>query len=125
MRDYTTLLETTRDQFDIVVDKAYEDGIHPRDCFDDSIDPETNKPYFDIDQMCRDIDDGDLDWFFLRTRVFYKGVELAEEFLGGCMYKDAIDVLTDGTAEDQIEQALYSAKNEAKILKDMFASLEV
>ena len=113
-RYYDTIGEFERDGFDIIVDKSWED-LHPRDCFDDSV--------TDIKELCKDIDSGELDWFMLRVRVMVEGLELAEEYLGGCLYKDAREVLTDGTADDLIDQALDSAKPKIYRLKQKFAEL--
>ena len=113
-RYYDTIAEFERNGFDIIVDKTWED-LHPRDCFDDSV--------TDIKELCKDIDSGNLDWFMLRVRVFVEGLELAEEYLGGCLYKDAREVLTDGTADDIIDQALSNAKPKIYRLSKKFAEL--
>ena len=100
-RYYDTIAEFERDGFEIIVDKSYED-LHPRDCFDDSC--------YDIDQLCKDIDSGRYEWFMLRVRALVDGHELGSAYLGGCLYEDAREVLSDGTAEDQIYMALEEAK---------------
>ena len=105
MRHYENLATYDRNGFTVIVDKTWED-IHPGDCFDDSC--------YDIQDMCRRIDSGDLDWFMLRVRVLIDDVELSSEYLGGCMYEDARDVLTDGTAEDLIYTAIEDAKTKAR-----------
>ena len=46
----------------------------------------------------------------LRVRVCVEGHELGSSYLGGCLYSDAREVLSDGTAEDQIFMALEEAK---------------
>ena len=114
MRHYDTLLDEKRGPFQIIVDKTWED-LSPRDMFEDD----------DIDEICRKIDNYTYDWFMLRTRVLYEGVELAAEYLGGCLYEDAREVLTDGLAEDQIYQALINAKKELSDMKAKFASVDV
>jgi hypothetical protein len=48
---------------------------------------------------------------------------LAEEFLGGCLYKDAREVLTDGTAEDLIGIALEQAEARVYHLSRKFTEL--
>jgi hypothetical protein len=116
MRYYDTLLETQRGPYTVIVDKTYED-LHPRDCFDDTV--------TDIDEIIKDIDRGHLEWFMLRTRVFYEGVELSSEYLGGMLYEDPTECLTDGSAEDQICMALESAKKTAIEYKQKFAALDV
>jgi len=100
-RYYDELARYEREGFEIIVDKTYED-LHPRDSFDDSC--------YDIDQLCKDIDSGRYEWFMLRVRALVDGHELGSAYLGGCLYEDAREVLSDGTAEDQIYMALEEAK---------------
>jgi hypothetical protein len=114
MRYYDTLAEYEREGYTIIVDKSYED-LDPKDCFDDEC--------FDLKEMYRDIECGNLDWFMLRVRVMVEGLELSSEYLGGCLYKDAREVLTDGTAEDIIDQALESAKKQVYRLSRVFGGL--
>jgi hypothetical protein len=101
-----------RDGFEIIVDKTWED-IPLGDLFDTSIDPDTGKPYYDIEQMARDIDRGNLDYFMLRVRALVDGHELGSSYVGGFLYEDASEVLRDGTAEDMIWEAVAEAKKEA------------
>jgi hypothetical protein len=123
-RHYDTLLETLRGPFDVIVDKTWED-LDPADCFDTSIDPDTGKPYFDMDEIYSDINTGNLDWFMLRCRVFFDGVELASDYIGGLLYKDAREVLTDGVAEDMIYTTIEAAKKEALNMKKRFQELVI
>jgi hypothetical protein len=113
-RYYDTLAVYERNGFDIIVDKSYED-LDPKDCFDDT--------QFDIAEMQHNIEHGNLDWFMLRVRVMVENIELSSEFLGGCLYKDASEVLTDGTAEDLIDQALVTAKKDVYRLYKKFQDL--
>jgi hypothetical protein len=115
MRDYITLAELDREGFNVIVDKTWED-LHPQDSFDTSTDPDTGLPYYDIEDMCRKIDRGDLDWFMLRVRVMHEDVELAVNYVGGFLYEDATEVLRDGTAEDMIWEAVEEAKKRVPIL---------
>ncbi len=101
MKYYDELARFERDGFEVIVDKTWED-ISLRDCFDDSC--------YDIRDMERKVDSGDLDWFMLRVRAFVEGNELGSAYLGGCLYEDARECLTDGTAEDIIYEALEEAK---------------
>ena len=112
MRHYDTLLETTRGPFKIIVDKTWED-LNPRDMFEEE----------DCDEICRKIDDCTYDWFMLRTRIFWENVELAAEYLGGCLYEDAREVLTDGVAEDQIWTALQHARVELAALREKIQNI--
>ena len=111
-RYYETIAEFERDGFDIIVDKTYED-MHPYDCFESN----------DIDEISRKIDNGTYDWFMLRVRVMVEGLELGSAYLGGCLYEDAREVLTDGIAEDFIAEAMKEAKTKVYALSKKFAEL--
>jgi hypothetical protein len=112
MRYYDTLLDEVRGPFQIIVDKTWED-IPLADLFDTSIDPDTGRPYYDVAEMARQIDRGDLDYFMLRVRVLFEGHELAADYVGGFLYEDAREVLRDGTAEDMISSTIEQAKESA------------
>jgi hypothetical protein len=114
MRHYEELASYERNGFDVIVDKSYED-LDPKDCFDDSC--------FDLKDMYSDIESGNLDWFMLRVRVMVENIELSSQFLGGCLYKDAREVLTDGTAEDLIAEALVEAKRDVYRLYKKFQDI--
>jgi hypothetical protein len=121
MRYYDELATYERDGFTVIVDKSYED-LNLDQCFDDSLD-ENGVPLFDLKEMARDIDSGNLDWFMLRVRVMVESLEMGSHYLGGCLYRDAREVLTDGTAEDCIGEALAEAKREVYKYKQKFAEL--
>lgn len=114
MRHYEELAKYHRDGFDIVVDKTWED-IDPRGQFD----------LPDVEEILMKIDEGTYDWFMLRVRVFFDAHEMGSHYLGGCLYEDARDVLTDGTAEDCISQAMDEAKQEIVRLREKLADLVV
>jgi hypothetical protein len=114
MRDYEQLAVFERNGFDVIVDKTYED-MHPNDCFDDSVS--------DVKELCRKIDNYELDWFLLRVRVMFEGLELGASYLGGCLYESAKEVLSDGTAEDLIGEAMKEAKIRVVRLKGQFAMM--
>lgn len=114
MRYYDELATYERNGFDIIVDKTWED-IALRDCFDDTC--------FDIKDMEDKVNSGNLDWFMLRVRVMVEGHELASEYLGGMLYEDARECLTDGSAEDLIATALESAKTQVYKLYKKLAEL--
>lgn len=115
-RYYDELASLDREGFFVIVDKTWDD-VAIRDCFDDSC--------HDIAELERKVNDGVYDWFMLRVRCLVDGHELGSAYLGGCMYEDAHEVLTDGTAEDLIEQALIEARSEARRLKERLNELEV
>ena len=107
MRYYDTLAEYEREGFKIIVDKSYED-LNPRDCFDESC--------TDIEEIIKDIERGHLDWFMLRVRALVDGHELGSAYLGGMLYEDPTECLTDGSAEDMICEAIAEARKEAQRL---------
>ena len=112
MQYYDELAQYERDGFTIIVDKTYED-IDPRGQFDTD----------DIEEIIKDIDRGHLEWFMLRVRVLVEGLELSCEHLGGCLYEDPREILTDGTAEDIIDTAMTDAKKQVYRLSKVFAGL--
>lgn len=114
-RHYDELATYQREGFEVIVDKTWED-IPLADLFDTSIDPDTGKPYFDVEDMARRIDRCELDYFMLRVRVLLQGHELGSSYVGGFLYEDASEVLRDGTAEDMIWEAMREAKEEARKL---------
>ena len=107
MRYYDTLAEYDRNGFNVVVDKTWEE-IDVGSCFDDTC--------YDIQDMRDKINSGELDWFMLRVRVFVDDIELSSEYLGGMLYEDPRECLTDGSAEDMIYEAIAEAKQEARRL---------
>ena len=111
-RYYDTIAQFERDGFDIIVDKTYED-INPRDHFEDD----------NMDEIIRKIDNGTYEWFMLRVRVLVEGLELGSAYLGGCLYEDPREVLTDGIAEDFIAEAMKEARPKVYALKQRFAEL--
>ena len=113
-RYYDTLAEFSREGYDIIVDKTHED-IDPRDSFDDTV--------TDINEIIKDIDRGHLEWFMLRVRVLVEGLELGSAYLGGCLYEDPREILTDGTAEDFIAEAMVEAKSKVYRLSRVFGGL--
>ena len=122
MRYWDTLLQEQRGLLEVIVDKSWED-LDVADCFDDSEDPDTGLPYYDIKQMRNDIDSGKLDWFMLRARVFVEGLEVGSSIVGGFLYEDASEVLRDGMAEDLIYQAIEEAKPKFYRLSRVFGGL--
>ena len=112
MQYYDELATYERDGFTVIVDKTHED-INPSHCFEAD----------DVDEILKDIDRGHLEWFMLRVRVLVEGLELSSEYLGGCLYEEPKEILTDGTAEDIIDTAMTDAKKQVYRLSKVFAGL--
>jgi hypothetical protein len=124
MRDWTELLREQRMGFEVIVDKTWED-IPLDHLFDTSIDPDTGKPYYDVKDMARKIDRGDLDYFMLRARVLLDGHEMGQHIVGGFLYEDARETLKDGMAEDLIYQAMHEAKTEVLRLRERLTTVDL
>lgn len=116
MRHYDEIATFMRDGFEVIVDKTYED-IDPWDqlseCFDDK------------KQLYADIDSGKYEWFMLRVRVMFDGHELGSHYLGGCLYEKPEDVMSDGTVEDCLIEAMAEARREALRLKQALVELDL
>lgn len=114
MRYWDELLREQRGNLEVIVDKSWED-CPIRDLFDDSC--------YDIKKLEEQVNSGELDWFMLRARVFVEGLEVGSSIVGGFMYKDAREVVQDGTAEDLIYSAIEEAKPQFYRLSRTFAAL--
>jgi hypothetical protein len=114
MRHYDELATYERNGFEIIVDKTWED-IDPRSQFDEA----------DLGDIIEKINDGTYEWFMLRVRVMFDAHEMGSHYLGGCCYEDSRDVLTDGTAEDCIAEALHEAKGEVQRMAGKLWALQM
>ena len=114
MRDYTEIAVIERNGFDIIVDRTWED-IDPRGQFEEC----------DVDDICAKINDGTYEWFMLRVRVLLDGHVFATEYLGGCLYEDPKDVMTDGVADDMIFSALVEAGQEIGRLREKLMAIDL
>jgi hypothetical protein len=104
-----------KDGFEIIVDRTYED-CDPGDYFDDTVE--------DIEEIRRKIDRCEYTWFCLRVRALFEGHQLGCAYLGGCLYENPDEVLTDGVADEFVEEALYEAKENAKKLLESLTKLK-
>ena len=87
MSDFYIVDEFKDKVFDVKVGYFYED-LHPKDLFDNSINPDTNKPYYDTDEMAKRIDEHQDAWFGFVCKYFYRDHEIGYANLGGLYYKD-------------------------------------
>ena len=120
MQHWEKLAEIDRDGFRVIIDKTWED-THPSDIFEDG----PGWGFESIADLCEKIDQNLFDWFCLRVRVMCEDVELGSNHLGCCLYEDAREVLTDGTAEDSIDQAMAEAKDRLTELAQKFTMLAI
>ena len=113
-KHYDELATYERDGFLVFVDKTWEE-IPLSHSFDDEC--------YDIAELERKVERCELDWFMLRVRVMLDGHEFGSHYLGGCLYEDAREVLTDGTAEDCISEAMHEAKQEVLRMRNKLETL--
>ena len=86
MNHYELIHEEQSEGFTIRFYAAPED-MHPRDMFDETVE--------DIPQLCRDIDSGRFAWFTAKVTASKNGIELASDYLGGCLYDNVIDFVSE------------------------------
>jgi hypothetical protein len=86
---------------------THED-LHPSDLFDDTVD--------DINEICRKIDNGTYTWFIARVEAYKHGILLGTSYIGGNLYEDVKEFISDGYYEDMMHEAM----NEAKKNLEMF-----
>ncbi len=92
-------------QFDGFIVRFYAtpEDLPPHDLFDPTVD--------DIDQICRDIDSGSLQWFCAKVTASKNGIELAADYLGGCLYRNLWDFVSDNDYyADMRERVIAEAK---------------
>jgi hypothetical protein len=93
-----TIRTFTREGFDIRF-AVFPEMVHPNDHFDD--DGET----------ARRIAAGDYEWFVAMVTASKNGVELAEEYLGGCCYSTFEEFMEEGGYfDDMVAEAISVAK---------------
>ena len=108
---YEKLHSEYRAGYVIIVDKTND---YDMSVFDER--PHMNK-------IRDDIMNGKLEYFCLRVRVLVEGFELSSEHLGGCVYADPKTILTNGTSERLIADAMNEAKSRVYHLYKTFEDL--
>jgi len=115
MKDYNHIDTMKRGEFEIIIDTLPED-TPVGDCFDPTA--------YDIAEIERKIDNGTYEWFILRVRVMLDGHGMGSAYLGGCLYENPKDVLTDGTADDSIHEAMQEATRNAIRLRERLNAMQ-
>jgi hypothetical protein len=95
------LHEETIDGFTIRL-YALDEHMHPRDSFDDSC--------CDIDDICDKIDRGVYEWFCAKVTASKVGIELADDYLGGCLYESFQEFINDAYFDDMKTRVISEAK---------------
>ena len=90
---------------------AIPEDSHPRDSFDDTC--------HDIDEICRKIDNGTYVWFVAKVTASKNGIELASDYLGGCLYESCKQFVTDNDYyADMKARVIEEAKQTIHILAE-------
>lgn len=111
MTHWTHIHTETREGFEIQFHAAPED-LHPRDHFDDSL----------LDDVLEGIDSGRYEWFVARVTAHRAGVELAADYLGGCLYGSPSEFVAAGDYWDQMcDTVTEEAKAKIKELAEVTA----
>jgi len=98
--------------YTIKIHKMQEDPSNIRDMY-----------YEETEEFLKDIEDkiadGDLEFFQLRVQATKRDYVLGETYMGGFLYVDAEDVLSDNIIDDMIATVIADAIVESKILKEL------
>ncbi len=108
MKHYEHIHTEQYKDFDINFYVTYED-MHPRDVFDDTAE--------NINELCQKIDNGDYVWFIAKVTASKNGIELADDYLGGCLYDNEMQFVTeDGYYADMRASVVKQAKATIELL---------
>jgi hypothetical protein len=106
---YEELIQTEKvDGFDINFYELEED-ISPADVFDAD----------DINEINEKIENGEYVWFCAKVTASKNGIELADDYLGGCCYNSAEEFCTtykEDYYRDMVETVIKEAKENIKKL---------
>lgn len=108
MQHYETIHTESREGFDIVFSVTHEDA-HPRDLFED----------FDLPDVLDGIESGRFEWFIARVQAFKCGVELASDYLGGCLYDSAQKFVdSNDYYADMVQNVIIDARKKINLLTE-------
>ncbi len=99
--------------FKVFVYTSIED-IDPKDMF-----PADTNP---VEQICKDIQNGDKIWVIARADVYCKGVELGSATIGGLLYKNYDELIAEvceNDCHDIVHEALKEARATMKYLREV------
>jgi len=72
--------------------------------------PEDYAPDIDDGETLQAINDGLLAWFQVKVVATKCGIELAEEYMGGCCYELGVDFISEGDYwSDMVDEAIRRA----------------
>ena len=77
--------------FDIIVTVKPE-FVPIADLFDDSIDPDTGKKYYDVEYMNRQVELGEAEWLMVKVECRLNGHEIGSSMYGGAFLTKDYDL---------------------------------
>ena len=101
--------------FDIIVTVRPE-FVPIADLFDDSIDPDTGKKYYDVDYMNRQVELGEAEWLIVKVECRLNGQVIGSSQLGGVYldkYYDLKSCVYDNGLIDNAKTEGWKWYNEA------------
>lgn len=100
-----TISTFTKDGFDIRF-SVFPELSHPNDHFDDD------------GATARAIDAGEYEWFVACVTASKNGIDLHDEYLGGCCYTNAEAFVGDAYFDDMVNEAISMAKQNIEALQN-------
>ena len=101
--------------FDIIIQTHPED-VYIRDMFDDSINPDTGKSYYDVDYMNRQVELGEAEWLMVKVECRLNRQVIGSSMLGGVYldkYYDLKSCVHDNGLIDNAKTEGWKWYNEA------------
>jgi len=95
--------------YDIII-QTTPDTVPLRDMFDDSINPDTGKTYYDVGYMERQVEQGDAEWVIVSVQCLLNGVEIGSDALGGAYLTEDYDLKSFVYDNSMIDNAKADAK---------------
>ena len=75
-----------------------------------------------VDELRKDINNGDKVWVWAQVKVYCKGIELGDSSMGGLLYKDYDEIKKEVFEEDThgiVHEALKGARASMKYLREV------
>ena len=110
--------------FDIIIQTHPED-VYISDMFDDSIDPDTGKSYYDVGYMEQQVENGSAEWLMVKVECRLNGQEIGSSVLGGAFLTEDYDLKAFVYDNDMIDEAKSEAWKWYDGAKDQMAQHKV
>jgi len=95
--------------YDIIIQTHPED-VPMGDMFDESINPDTGKTYYDVGYMEQQVEQGLAEWVVVNVQCLLNGVEIGSDALGGAYLTEDYDLKSFVYDNGMIDNAKADAK---------------